>query len=209
MEAQTLEMPTSALDRDRTNLTCSVMREVFGATLTPVLGKKTFALGSALFAIAGGMAISCGKSNESPSAVVNQAGDDASTGSDAAADGQRAPEEPVTTFDCGGTTCVVGVHACCNVGGGFGCFGLDAGGCPAGDGGAEAGSALLCLTYRNCKKEEDCCYRRDAGSSCEKSCEDGEIRLCTPGIDKCEDQEKCKGLSNAPLANMGQCDKDD
>lgn len=125
------------------------------------------------------------------------------------------PESHLAAFPCGTTSCLAGEHACCDVGGSFACFSLEAGGCPPTvDAGAdgEAGSTgppLLCATYNNCPSDDDCCYTPDAGSSCKSSCPSGSTKLCQLSVDGCGEDNDCVPMTSPPLPNTGRCQKKD
>ena len=133
-------------------------------------------------------------------------------GADAGADGAAAepPEQHVSTFACGATTCIVGEHACCVQGASLMCAGIDAG-CPApspvGDGSAppSGGPPLACTSYNNCDDDEDCCYDPQSGSVCRSQCLQGQARLCQLASDRCGEERDCRSMTNAPLQGVGEC----
>lgn len=162
----------------------------------------------AVAAAGAALAIACGSfgsSGSSPKPIADASVD--------AAEAPEPPEDRVLSFPCGDTKCFAGEQACCQVGAMFSCVGLEAGGCPSlpsPDGGpaadaAPAGPALLCTSYRNCPLGDDCCYRKDEGSSCQGRCPSGAENLCTIGMDGCGSGAECKSIQDPPQAGVGGC----
>jgi hypothetical protein len=161
-----------------------------------------------------GIAVACGSdtSKDDGEATQQQPFDGGSSGKDAG-----PAEQKLTTFTCGGTSCVVGEHACCQLAGSFGCFSLEAGGCPVLDAGVDADAGLpppplLCATYNNCPGEKGkCCFSADAGSNCidSDSCPNGQVNLCTLSVDGCGESYDCDPFAASPLPEAGTCVKHD
>jgi hypothetical protein len=133
----------------------------------------------------------------------------------APADASAAREPPLTTFSCGMNQCTAGSQACCQISGAFGCFGIDAGGCPASPAGVDAGgdgatvpaAPLLCTSYRNCDGYDECCYEPALGSSCQAKCGTNAASLCEVGRDNCGSvYGACKTLASPPQTGIGKCD---
>ena len=131
---------------------------------------------------------------------------------DAGEEGAAAepPEQHVSTFACGSTTCIVGQHACCVQGASLMCAGIDAG-CPApspaadGAAPAPAGPSLACTSYNNCNDDDECCYDPQTGSVCRSECSQGQARLCQLSSDRCGEERDCRSMTNPPLAGVGEC----
>jgi hypothetical protein len=100
--------------------------------------------------------------------------------------GDGAPAE--TTFACGNTRCLVGMHACCLFPTTASCIALNVPqGCAAADGGLAAGpdgaaapvpGPLECTSANNCPFVEDCCWSAATGASCQRWCQNGLVPLC-------------------------------
>ena len=166
-------------------------------------------------ALAGGacIAVACGSDTSVDDAQATKQlpfdGGGGDSGGDSGGGGDAAKEQKLATFTCGGTSCVVGEHACCPVSGTFACFSLEAGGCPLVDAGADAAAVapppLLCATYNNCNQSEKCCWTADAGSKCQSSCSSGQRNLCTLGVDGCGESFSCDPFASPPLPDAGSC----
>lgn len=175
-----------------------------------VMGRVLLAAVASAMAMA--IAVACGSQQEDTPVTV-QTPIDAGGGGDTGSGDAGAKEQKLTTFACGGTSCVAGEHACCQIAGTFACFSLEAGGCPLVDGGADADAVapppLLCATYNNCNESDKCCWTADAGSKCQSSCSSGQLNLCTLNVDGCGEGYDCDPFASPPLPDAGNCVKHD